>query len=206
LGHESKAARGYALKRGEAPSVRTAGRIILDSGMTPEDAYETVIEDALAQIQGNEAGVSRGRELESVHQMRVGLRRLRCALRFLGSAVDFPEGLASALKWLSGQLGGARDWEVLAEETLAKIALACPEHAGLEPLAAQALSEAASHRKVAKEAVESERYARLFLSLEAWKQAFSAPRDDTARASVGNGPKSIFLSLDRTRQRSWRLS
>ncbi len=27
------------------------------------------------------------------------------------------------------------------------------------------------------------------------KVPFSAPRDDTARASFGNGPKSIFLSL-----------
>lgn len=187
LGHESKAARGYALKKGESPSVRTSGRIILAAGMTPNDAFKTVLEDALAQIQGNEAGVSRGRELESVHQMRVGLRRLRCALRFFASVVDSPDGLASALKWLSSQLGGARDWEVLAEETLDKIVLACPEHEGLKTLAAQSLSEAASHRKVAKEAVESERYARLFLSLGAWKHSRTPSRSKRTPSERGCG-------------------
>ncbi len=73
----------------------------------------------------------------------------------------------------------------MAEETLAKLALACPEYEGLETLAAQALSEAATRRKVAKEAIESERYARLFLSLGAWKQAWTSSR--STRTPLGWG-------------------
>ncbi|MEY8876862.1 MAG: CHAD domain-containing protein, partial [Leptothrix sp. (in: b-proteobacteria)] len=62
------------------PIVKAAA-VDLHGRMSIEQGFQAIVASCTAQIQGNAAGVMHGSELESVHQMRVGLRRLRCALR-----------------------------------------------------------------------------------------------------------------------------
>jgi len=57
---------------------------------------------------------------EFIHQLRVALRRLRSALRVFKPAAQVRFG--AELKWLTGVLGEARDWDVLVAETLAATA------------------------------------------------------------------------------------
>ena len=66
---------------------------------------------------GNERSVRAG-DTEGVHQMRVGLRRLRAALSLFKPVIDGPEAEAikTELKWLTEQLGPARDFDVLVAE------------------------------------------------------------------------------------------
>mgnify|MGYP001595058846 CR=1 FL=1 len=54
-------------------------------------------------------------DVEGVHQMRVGARRLRSDLRTLGDAVDreWADELRSELAWMAGVLGPVRDADVL---------------------------------------------------------------------------------------------
>ncbi|MFI1968142.1 CYTH and CHAD domain-containing protein [Streptomyces cinnamoneus] len=63
-----------------------------------------------------DAGARRGTE-DAVHQMRVATRRLRSAFRTYGKVLDrhVTDPLGDELKWLAGELGVARDREVLAE-------------------------------------------------------------------------------------------
>ncbi len=212
LGRESKAARGYALRGIGVPEVRKAGKVCFSPKLSAEGAFEVIWDGCLAQVQENELGVSRGSEVESVHQMRVGLRRLRCALRFFGPVIAFPEELLGELKWLADCLGGARDWEVLATETLAVLARARPPRrsagvsAGGSPteepgdaLVLAAWAEAESQRSFAREAVDSERYARLSLALGEWRHrngqggiAHSAPSGTKER--VGQKPVGVWAN------------
>ncbi len=186
LGHESKASRGYALCGVAAPEVKRAGEVVLNPKMSVHTAFECVLDSCLEQIQGNERGVVFGNDVESVHQMRVGLRRLRCALRFMAPLAEFPEVLKQELLWLCAQLGAARDWEVLAGSTLEALTSGCPSQEGVRDLEAAARLRASSQRRVAKEAVDSERYARLFLALGAWRHGtFKPPKPPKPAKSAG---------------------
>ncbi len=74
-----KAARGYALMLGLS-AVPVKARIpALSEGMHVEDAFAEIGRSCLAQMQANETGVGAARDLEFLHQYRVGLRRLRSA-------------------------------------------------------------------------------------------------------------------------------
>ena len=112
---KSKSQRGYELHRwhaicagqgkGDRPS--TVMRIT-------RDAFRTIGIACLGQIIGNEPAVLRD-DPEGVHQMRVGLRRLRAGMSLFSDLLRDPQTAAikSELKWLAAELGPARELEVL---------------------------------------------------------------------------------------------
>jgi triphosphatase len=74
--------------------------------------------ECLAQLERNVDGARRG-DAESLHQLRIGVRRLR-ALRPLGRSAGLAPADAQVrrdLKWLSRLLGAMRDWDVFIGET-----------------------------------------------------------------------------------------
>lgn len=88
----SKAERGDALARGVGlwPE-RKARPVEIDKAMTPAQARRVVIAACLEQIAGNASVVAGGAFGEAhVHQLRVGLRRLRSAWRFFDGLDDPP--------------------------------------------------------------------------------------------------------------------
>jgi len=73
-----------------------------------------VLREALDQIVANVPGTLAGRDPEYLHQLRVGMRRLRAALyAFRGTmhAADV-RALRKVLRRLGGVAGPARDWDV----------------------------------------------------------------------------------------------
>lgn len=164
LGYLSKAERGDALATGRARRPRKASPIALDPAWTAMQALRHIVLGCLAHMQANEQGVLDAGEAEYLHQLRVGLRRLRSCiglLRFVASKQSHA-GLADELRWLSGELGPARDWDVYVEETLPSLRKAVPAIDALEP-AIQRLRTQYGAR--ARQAVSSPRYARLLLQL-----------------------------------------
>jgi inorganic triphosphatase YgiF len=164
----SKAARGYALLEGRSPGPVKAEPLALAASMTVEQALVAIVGTTLSQVQRNAAGVMQGSDPECVHQMRVGLRRLRSALRLFADVAPLPQALHDDIAWLGGALGGARDWEVLGGGTLPALVAANPGETGLAPLQDAALERAARARASAAEAVGSQRYARCVLQMGAW--------------------------------------
>ncbi len=119
LEHRSKAQRGYVLFRdAEEPPVKALA-LELGRAMTAVEAFRAIAGNALAQVHANEHGVVHSDDPEYLHQMRVGIRRLRSAFRLfrdlLGDA-GAPE--AGALRGIAAALAPARDWDVLVVETL----------------------------------------------------------------------------------------
>jgi CHAD domain-containing protein len=85
------------------------------AGASAREAFIGNVRAALEQIDANAAGASEGRDPEYLHQLRVGLRRLRSTLRAFHSllrrrkAAEFDRMLRDILH----ALGAARDWDVL---------------------------------------------------------------------------------------------
>jgi inorganic triphosphatase YgiF len=104
----------------QAPEVR-AERLVLgatrkSAGALPADtALRAMVRNALAQILGNACEIADGRyRPEHVHQLRVGLRRLRTALREFGAgSARIDPAWDMALSDLFGRLGAARDRDAL---------------------------------------------------------------------------------------------
>jgi len=68
----------------------------------------------LNQIVNNHGALTKG-DPEGVHQMRVGLRRLRAAMSLFAALLGDRQTAAikNELKWLAGELGPARELDVL---------------------------------------------------------------------------------------------
>jgi inorganic triphosphatase YgiF len=171
IGIQSKAQRGYASLRPEDKRIVKAEKLQLHPSMTVEDAFEAVVANCMQQVQGNTEGVTYGTDPESVHQMRVGLRRLRSALDLFREAIECPSVLQEEWRWLGTQLGAARDWEVLADSTLSHIEDKLPSDVDVAKLKEAALAQAKRNRDTAAQAVNSPRHTRLQLQFAEWMTA-----------------------------------
>ncbi|WP_211473842.1 CYTH and CHAD domain-containing protein [Collimonas humicola] len=164
----SKAERGYGLHSPQTPEAVKALPLSLSPALTLEQGFQVLMHNCLAQIQGNEDGVMHGSDPEHLHQMRVGLRRLRATLSLFKKFIQAPPEIAVQLRWLAGVLGPARDWEVLAASTLNDAARRRPHEPQLEHLRQHTAGVAGKHRHAAANALASRAYARLLLSLGSW--------------------------------------
>ncbi len=140
----------------KAEPVRLRGR------MTLEDAFQSIGLNCVHQIEANVPGVLK-QNVESLHQMRVGLRRLRALLAMFEDLAAPPVALHADIEWLSGELGPARDWDVLADSTLDRV----------HGFDATALRQAAHERANAHHAhilnvLREPRYAELMTQLNEW--------------------------------------
>lgn len=215
-----KAERGLALLAGGAtrpptgraapiaPSgraARTARAVRLLPGWPWPAALRTLVEECLAQVQGNEEGVVDGTDAEHVHQMRVGLRRLRAALGLFKGLAAPAQAVLADLRASARALGEARDAEVLAHETLARIpgpAQGRGAGDGAWPaLRAAALGEAEAARRAAAQAVRSHRHAGWQLALMAWVSSL----EDAGAAAPTTLPELAHHRLRRLRKRLLRL-
>ena len=177
----TKSERGYRLFTGEAPAPVKARPVPLPATATPIGAAREIVGAALEELQANEEGVLASRDPEFVHQARVCLRRIRSALRIFGAAI----GPARASAWrgelgeLAQALGRARDWDVLAGETLPPVLAAHGDRRLARRLLGQAERHRARERAAARRALAAPRYARVVLELARWlARAEAAPRAD----------------------------
>lgn len=145
-----------------------ASPVELSAKTTVEQAIQTTLANCLSHIDGNAEGLVRGADPESVHQMRIGLRRLHAALNLFEQVAPWPNRLLQELEWLEQLSGAARDWEVLSGATVPKLAEENPEYPALAALQQQAFEIAAKKRRTAAAAVSSARYAKLLLALNGW--------------------------------------
>ena len=168
-GARAKAERGYALSAGEEKEPVKAGMIALKPTATTGEAFTAIGLSCLHHLAANEEAV-RGGEFEGVHQMRVGLRRLRAAISVFKDVVENPqtESVKSELKWLSGQLGPARDFDVFVQEGVAPLRRANPDQPEMKLLEADLKEKRDKGFERAKAAVGSERYRRIVLDTALW--------------------------------------
>jgi CHAD domain-containing protein len=86
--------------------------------MTVEEAFRVTVLECLAQVAANTPAVVQSREVEGLHQMRVGLRRLRVALSAFGEEFRTPalKELRKRTKAFTDTIGPPRDLDVFLGE------------------------------------------------------------------------------------------
>ncbi|MSP50665.1 MAG: CYTH and CHAD domain-containing protein [Alphaproteobacteria bacterium] len=201
----SKAARGFALYRGDVETIRQAEGLDLARDATLGVTALAALRESLAHVASNQAAVLAGRDVEGVHQMRVGLRRFRAALglfrhQFRASARD---DLAGELRWLAGTLAPARAWDVFLAELLPPVAVALAGETELREVerAGNALRELAYAE--ARTAIGSGRFLNLMLSARLWL----AEPPWAEEAELGRKARDVAAeALDRRHRKAKRLA
>lgn len=170
LENVSKAERGYQLATNATRSPAKAQTLLLDTQLSADEAFVQIAQSCIAQVQANEDGVLQSDDPEFVHQMRVAARRLRSALSVFSEITDreHAEPIREELRWLTGELDAARNWDVFALQTLPPILSAFPDHAGLTWLTSQSTELRQQANIRAREMIASARYQRFLLTFGSW--------------------------------------
>lgn len=166
---EAKSARGYRLADNLAPEAARARVPDLDSQQTVAQGFRAIVEECLRQIAGSESTARLGVDPEGIHQMRVGVRRLRSAFKMFREVL--PTGadvIAAELKWFGNELGPARDWDVFVTELLAPLRTRRPDDKDLDKLARESRRQRTKAQARAMAAIGDSRYTALKLDLLAW--------------------------------------
>lgn len=194
LGHETKSARGYRMVADRSYSAVKANPLQLSPQLNIDQAFVEIIENCLSHIQANQSGVASSEDIDSLHQMRVGLRRLKSVLKMFNNVIQLPAELQTDLEWLGDQLGEARDWDVLAISTLSKIDV---DDAAIEKIRAAALEKAKVKHQTAAAALNSTRYAKFLLRILQWVglKAWRATSDQKEHKNLNQDLKRFSTKL-----------
>jgi inorganic triphosphatase YgiF len=207
----SKAERGYAMAGAVTPHAVKASPVALKRKASMGEALARILRNCLEQMQANEQGLLAG-DTESLHQMRVGLRRLRAAMAMVKDLVRLPPPLADEVEWLAGELGEARNWDVFIDALLPGLPVPEAHQPALLRVMVAAREETERHRARVRAAVGGPRYTGLMLGLGAWiagqgwREADSRPADAPAdaleRKAAKAAPRLVQHAAARVRKRA----
>jgi triphosphatase len=182
----AKAEWGYVLVKDAVNAPMSAEAVALGPSAMVADAFIVIGFSCLRQIAGNELAV-RARDPEGIHQMRVGLRRLRTVLSLFKDMLQGRETnrIKNQLKWLTEQLGPGRDSDVFVRKTVVPYLEHHPDRREFEVLAHDLEKERSAGFAKAQAAVEGERFRRLLLDCALWliDGEWRNDDDDLKRAS-----------------------
>lgn len=167
-------------------------------------AFRSIALACLDQIVANKPAIMGG-DPEGVHQMRVGLRRLRAAISLFSDIVTDAKTheIKTELKWLTNELGPAREFEVFLTRVVAPLGKQHMRLAGMRSLSHDLADrrEAAIARALA--AVSSPRFEELTRDVATWLHSgdWRAPQDRLARE---RGEQPIKIVARAQLQRRWK--
>jgi len=173
---ESKADRGYALFLNERPVAQKSAPIELDRDASLGDAMLASVRGCADQIVANLACAREGLDSEGVHQLRIGVRRLRAALALFKDALPEHEwmNLRRELRWLAGESGPVRDLDVFIEQLVVPATRFVGDPKPLDCLHAVAASRRDALQEAFRRQLDSARFTRLVLVIGQWLQRYGA--------------------------------
>jgi len=172
LSFTTKAARGDALAHPPRSFAHKFEPPRLDPDLDAGQAFQRIAMASLKQIAANAERLRHRASPEVIHQLRVGLRRLRSTITSFRKVVTDARlaAIKAELKWLTGELDAARNLDVLLHGDY-RAAVATKEDAeGLKGLGLRLRGARRMAYVRAAAAVESERFRRLLVDLLIWIQ------------------------------------
>ncbi len=171
----SKAARGYALAAGAKPGPKSSQAVQLHDAMTGQTAISVIGQACLSHMAANIEGAKEGKDPEYVHQLRVGIRQLRGALSAFRKEIpaEDRQTITAEMRWLLQEVGPAREWDVLLEETFAPLMKRFQGREGLKCLKTAAEEHRAAEYERLRQSLRSPRCCELLLQTAAWLDAWS---------------------------------
>ena len=203
----SKAERGFLLTADHRPLPVWAANLQFPADATLDDAVEIVISSALCQFVGNWPAMAETQHLESIHQMRVALRRLRTALAFFDRALPCAEFkvFRAEAKRIASALGPARNWDAFRELVEDGPRTLLPPGESFEALLTAVEERRSAAYAIAQNLIHDPSTTRFVLTLQAflarraWRNALSG-----AELSRLTEPASLFAgkTLERLHKRA----
>jgi len=194
----TKADRGFALIARSAPRAAHFEAPVLSPGLSAGDGFAAMARAAVAQIATNAAHLRASPNSEAVHQLRVGVRRLRATLSVFKKVVADGqlEAIKTELKWLTGELDRARNLDVFI----------AAKHRGPKGLARRLRGEQAAARARAIDASASGRFRALLLSTFCWIETGPWTGKGAPQAQRRDGAVAEFAAkaMDRRRKKILR--
>src|SRR5262245_12955646 len=175
LAQATKADRGYDLvlgRRNGSAAPEKAEHVALAGEETCAEALLSFVASATHQIEVNRRAVLESDDPEGAHQLRIGLRRLRSALRAFRSLNDSPatRELQQYARELAQSVGELRNADVLIDGICAPAAASRRGDPGFAELRTALLAHRAARRAEARAALTGERWSRVQLYLALWPQ------------------------------------
>jgi inorganic triphosphatase YgiF len=179
LAHGSKADRGYNLMLGRRDGSvlpQRAVHPVLQPDQTCAEALSLFVESCSDQIVANRQVVLETNDPEGAHQLRIGLRRLRTALRAFRLLDDTPalRALETYARDLARIVGRLRDADVLIEEIHAQVSGNRKNEPGFGELRQGLLAYRAKTRDDIRAALVGEQWSKLQLYLVLWPSTMRA--------------------------------
>ncbi|MBA5778961.1 CYTH and CHAD domain-containing protein [Stappia sp. F7233] len=133
---QSKAERGYRLASGgedaklSAPAPKTAGDVKLAADQDAGTALATILQSCLDQIAHNRIATLDLDDPEGPHQLRIGFRRLRSAIKVFAPLLDDKDlkRFNEQAQAIAAEVGALRDLDVLGAEIVAPPQAVMPAH------------------------------------------------------------------------------
>jgi triphosphatase len=206
LAVKSKAERGYELLAGNDAAALKGETVEIAPDMQARAAFQSIASACLKQIVANKPAIVAS-DPEGIHQMRIGLRRLRATISLFSDMIleEQSRPIKVELKWLTNELGPAREFDVFLNKVVSPLEQQHARLVGMRSLYQDLADrrEAALARALA--AVCSRRFRDLTLSAAAWletgewreprttllRKRCEEPIEIAARAQLTRGWKKI---------------
>ncbi|HEV7880432.1 CYTH and CHAD domain-containing protein [Bradyrhizobium sp.] len=169
LALKSKSEHGYDLIADQPSRAFHGSKIILEHDASITAAFQVIGRSVLKHIAANEPAV-RAADPEGVHQMRVGVRRLRAAIAVFSELLgcNQTEQIKGDLKWLAGKLGPVRDLDVFLRSKIELFEGSDSPTAGLPELKSELIYRRDIAAESAKAAITTARYRLLVFNILEW--------------------------------------
>ncbi len=200
---KSKSQRGYELIEGAAGGAARAEDLEVPKQASAGDAFRLIAGSCLKQIVANKPAVLAGKA-DGIHQMRVGLRRLRAAFSLFKDILPAGSSLQikDELKWLTDELGPARELEVLLGNVVTPLTKRRGKAVGIETLSRDLRRERRDAKRRAADAVNSSRFRDLMLDVAAWIEIGAWAHNDPLLAERAAEPIATCARLEL--ERRWK--
>lgn len=169
---------------GDAESAAPArARPICVPGDASVEAFlGAVMAECARQVLANVQPARAGRDGDGVHQLRVGARRMRAALRLFRPLLPAPRAaaLGEELRWAARELSASRDWDVFLEQTLEPLCATDPDDDGLRCLLEAAEAARRAAYRESRQMLRSDRFDRLTAEVWLWASGDAWRREPAA--------------------------
>jgi triphosphatase len=203
---KTKSEQGYALVEDQPINAVRAAKITLKRKATLSSAFQVIGRSILHHIAANEPAVMAGKP-DGVHQMRIGVRRLRAAIWVFSKLLRSKqtETIKRDLKWLAGKLGPVRDLDVFLNTKVHRLASAQPPISGFSELTSELVYRRDLAADAAKSAISSPRYRLLIFNALEWIEDGRWLKQLSVRGDRRTQPHAVDLFDRRTRKAKQRL-
>ncbi len=203
LAIKSKSQRGYELLDGYDAAVTRADRVVIEAEMQASNAFQLVASTCLKQIVANKPAILAA-DTEGIHQMRIGLRRVRAAMSLFSDIISEKgvKNIKAELKWLTAELGSARELDVFLTQVVTPLEDSA-HFADMRRFSRELTERRGAAIKRAKAAICSNRFRNFTLNIAEWLEVgnWRTPQDMLLRE---RGEEPIETVVVAQLRRRWR--